>query len=59
MSIAEIIKGEKCPSWIIKDRVSGKVICEVFDENCAKYINKYSNGYEAVPIYEYLSGILK
>lgn len=39
-------------SWVIREKATGKVICEIFDPRAVAALNTAK--YEAVPILEYL-----
>ena len=43
-------------SWVIRDRATGRVICETFSAAMVKYLPP---AYEAVPILEYLQSVAK
>jgi hypothetical protein len=42
-------------SWVIREKATGRVICETFDRKLAAAINQAR--YEAVPIGEYLAAL--
>jgi len=44
-------------SWIIREKATGKVICETFDARKIAALN--TEKYEAVPIREYLASLNK
>ena len=39
-------------SWVIIERVTGKVVCETFSSKTVQHLNR--RDYRAVPIHEYL-----
>jgi len=43
------------PSWVIKERSTGRVIFETFTESVANSAKK--NGYDVVPIKEHLASL--
>lgn len=45
----------KTASWVIREKVSKKVICETYDPAKVAALNKTK--YEAVPILEYLASL--
>ncbi|CAB3753967.1 hypothetical protein [Paraburkholderia humisilvae] len=42
-------------SWVIREKATGRVFCEVFDEWIVKRLNTVT--YEAVPILQYLQSL--
>jgi len=42
-------------SWVVKEKVTGKVIFETFDGQVVAFLN--TTKYEAIPILEYLQSI--
>lgn len=45
----------RATSWIIRERATGRVLCEVFNRCTLDKLN--CERYEAVPIYDYLTGL--
>ena len=42
-------------SWVLRERATGRVICETFDERKVKALN--TERYEAVPILQHLQEV--
>jgi len=42
-------------SWVIREKESGRVICETFEQRCVDALN--TQKYEAVPILAYLQSL--
>lgn len=47
----------KTSSWVVRERETGRVLCETFNAATAARVNTLSPMYEAVPIGEYLGAL--